>query len=135
MSLQGQNVTIERPRGLEEVTTDWRKARVVPVLENSSKGNCWLISLASVPVETLVLLEHISWRRKEEMTGEDGMCLPSLTDPIAFCNKTTGFVGEGRAVDIIYLEFCKTFDSSYHSLIQIRTLWSQWWKATWVKKH
>lgn len=38
MSLQGQNFSIERPRGLEEVSTDWRKAHVVPILEKKLKG-------------------------------------------------------------------------------------------------
>jgi len=32
-----------------------------------------------------------------------------LNNVSAFCNDKTGFVDEGRAVDVIYLNFSKTF--------------------------
>ena len=35
-----------------------------------------------------------------------------LTDLVAFCDITTGWVGEGRAVDVVYLGFSKDFTVS-----------------------
>ena len=42
-------------------------------------------------------------------------CLPNLT---GFCVKMTSFVDQGRAVDVIYLDFSKAFNSvSYNVLV------------------
>ena len=85
-----------------------------------------------------VLLEHISGPRKEEVIGNSQHAFTKgescLTDLIAFCNKTTGFVDGARAVDIIYLDFCKAFDTVYHDLVsKLGHYGLDGWTTTWVK--
>ena len=42
---------------------------------------------------------------------------PCLADLIAFYAEMSGFVGEGRAVDVIYLDFSKAFDTVLHHVL------------------
>ena len=45
---------------------------------------------------------------------KDRSCLPSL---ISFYDQVTRLVDEGKAVDVVYLEFCKAFDTVPHSIL------------------
>ena len=38
-----------------------------------------------------------------------------LTNPISFCDKVANLVDEGKAVDVVYLDFSKAFDTVSHS--------------------
>ena len=40
-----------------------------------------------------------------------------LTNLISFSDKMTGLVDEGKAVDVVYLGFSKTFDAVSHSIL------------------
>ncbi|PKU48766.1 rna-directed dna polymerase from mobile element jockey- hypothetical protein [Limosa lapponica baueri] len=40
-----------------------------------------------------------------------------LTNLINFSDETTGLVNEGRAVDIVYLDFIKAFDTVLHKIL------------------
>ena len=40
-----------------------------------------------------------------------------LTNLIAFCNERTGSVDEERAVDIVYLNFSKAFNTVSHNIL------------------
>lgn len=40
-----------------------------------------------------------------------------LSDLISFCDKITCLVHEGRSVDIIFLDFCKAFDTDPHGTL------------------
>ena len=55
-------------------------------------------------------------------------CLISM---ITFYDETTGLVDEGRAVDIVYLDFHKAFDTVSHKILKEKLMkyWldEQWW--------
>jgi len=40
-----------------------------------------------------------------------------LTNPISFYDKVTCLVDEGKAVDVVYLDFSKAFDTISHSIL------------------
>lgn len=40
-----------------------------------------------------------------------------LTKPIIFYNEMTDFVDEGRAQDVVYLDFSKVFDTFSHKIL------------------
>jgi len=37
--------------------------------------------------------------------------------PDSLCDVMTGWVEEGRAVDVVYLNFCKAFDTVSHNVL------------------
>jgi len=61
-----------------------------------------------------------------------------LTNLIAFYDGMTGWVDEGRAVDVVYLDFSKAFDTVSHDILlgKIRKCgldeWSLKWFENWL---
>jgi len=61
-----------------------------------------------------------------------------LTNLIAFYDGVTGWLDEGRAVDVVYLDFSKAFDTVFHNILlgklSKRGLdeWSVRWIETWL---
>jgi len=57
---------------------------------------------------------------------------------IAFYDGMTGWVDEGRAVDVVYLDFSKAFDTVSHNILtgKLRTCgldeWSGRWTENWL---
>jgi len=58
-----------------------------------------------------------------------------LTNPIAFYDDMTGWVDEGRAVDVVYLDCSKTFDTvSYNILLgKLRKCGLDEWSVRWIE--
>jgi len=62
-----------------------------------------------------------------------------LTNLIAFCDGRTGWVDEGRALDVVYLDYSKAFDTVSHNILiwKLRKCgldeWSVRWFENWLK--
>ena len=107
-----------------EVPSDWRKANVAPIYKKGPKGdpgNYRPVSLTSVPckiLESLIkdkLMEHLIQNKliKDTQHGfiPGKSCATNLT---LFMDTVTKATDEGKAVDIIYLDFAKAFDKVPH---------------------
>ncbi|GAB0178440.1 mitochondrial enolase superfamily member 1 [Grus japonensis] len=57
-----------------------------------------------------------------------------LTNLITFCDGITGWVDEGRAVDVVYLDFSKAFDTVSHNILisKLRKRGLDEWTVRWV---
>ncbi|PKU39027.1 rna-directed dna polymerase from mobile element jockey-like [Limosa lapponica baueri] len=58
-----------------------------------------------------------------------------LTNLIAFNDGITGWIDEGRAVDVVYLDFSKAFDTVSHSIItdKLRKCRLEEWTVRWIE--
>ncbi|KAK4816268.1 hypothetical protein QYF61_014340 [Mycteria americana] len=82
-----------------EVPADWRLASVTPIFKKGRKedpGNYRPVSLTLVPGK---LMEQI------------------ILSAITRHDKVTRLVDEGKAVDVVYLDFSKAFDTVSHSIL------------------
>jgi len=54
---------------------------------------------------------------------------------IAFYNGMTGWVDEGRAVDVVYLDFSKAFDTVSHNILtgELRKHGLDEWSVRWIE--
>ncbi|KAK4823940.1 hypothetical protein QYF61_008326 [Mycteria americana] len=110
-----------------EVPADWRLANVTPIFKKGWKedpGNHRPVSLTSVPGKLMeqIILSAIT-RHVENNQGikpsqhgfrKGRSCLTNL---ISFYDKVTHLVDEGKAVDVVYLDFSKAFDTVSHSIL------------------
>ncbi|PKU43880.1 rna-directed dna polymerase from mobile element jockey-like [Limosa lapponica baueri] len=91
------SIIFERSWRTGEVPEDWRKANITPVFKKGKMedpGNYRLVSLTSVP-------------------GKGKLCLTNL---IVLYDVKTRWLDEGRAADVIYLDFSKAFDTVSHNI-------------------
>ncbi|KAK4812550.1 hypothetical protein QYF61_008895 [Mycteria americana] len=110
-----------------EVPADWRLANVTPIFKKGRKedpGNYRPVSLTSVPGKLMeqIILSAIT-RHVENNQGikpsqhgfrKGRSCLTNL---ISFYDKVTRLVDEGKAVDVVYLDFSKAFDMVSHGIL------------------
>ncbi|KAK4828082.1 LOW QUALITY PROTEIN: hypothetical protein QYF61_023142, partial [Mycteria americana] len=110
-----------------EIPADWRLANVTPIFKKGRKedpGNYRPVSLTSVPGKLMeqIILSAIT-RHVENNQGikpsqhgfrKGRSCLTNL---ISFYDKVTRLVDEGKAVDVVYLDFSKAFDTVSHSIL------------------
>jgi len=103
------------------VSEDWRKANVTPGCKKAKKedpGKYRLVSLNSIlgKVMEQLMLEVIMKQVEEKKvirSSQDGFTKGKscLTNLIAFYSGMTGWVDEGRVVDIVCLDFSKAFNT------------------------
>ncbi|KAK4806819.1 hypothetical protein QYF61_005615 [Mycteria americana] len=110
-----------------EVPADWRLANVTPIFKKGRKedpGNYRPVSLTSVPGKLMeqIILSAIT-RHVENNQGikpsqhgfrKGRSCLTNL---ISFYDKVTRLVDEGKAVDVVCLDFSKAFDTVSHGIL------------------
>ncbi|KAK4816589.1 hypothetical protein QYF61_018637 [Mycteria americana] len=110
-----------------EVPADWRLANVTPIFKKGRKEdprNYRPVSLTSVPGK---LMEQIILSAITQHVEDNQGIKPSqhgfrkgrscLTNLISFYDKVTRLVDEGKAVDVVYLDFSKAFDTVSHSIL------------------
>ncbi|CAM4582753.1 unnamed protein product [Lepidochelys kempii] len=127
-----------------EVPDNWKKANVVPIFKKGKKedpGNYRPVSLTSVPGKIMEqvlkesILKHLE-ERKVIRNSQHGFTKGKscLTNLIAFYDEITGSVNEGKAVDVLFLEFSKAFDTVFHSIIASKLKYGlDEWTLRWIK--
>jgi len=121
------SIVFERSWRTGEVPEDWRKASVTPVFKKSKKedpGNYRPFSLTSIPGKVMeqlildVIIKQVEEKKvirsSQHVFTKGKSCLTNL---IAFYDGMTGWVEEGRAVDVVYLDFSKAFDTVSHNIL------------------
>ncbi|GAB0178708.1 mitochondrial enolase superfamily member 1 [Grus japonensis] len=109
-----------------EVPIDWRFATVMPIYKKGQKedpGNYRPVSLTLVLGKAMeqISLSAITWyvqdnemiRPSQHWFIKGRSCLTNLI----FYDKVTCLVDEGKAVDVVYLDFSKAFDTISHSIL------------------
>ncbi|CAM4615512.1 unnamed protein product [Caretta caretta] len=135
-----------------EVPDDWKKANVVSIFRKGKKedpGNYRPVSLTSVPgkkkffpgkimqqVLKESILKHLE-ERKVIRNSQHGFtkgksCLINL---IAFYDEIIGSVDEGNAVDVLFLDFSKAFDTVSHSILasKLKKYGLDEWTIRWIE--
>ncbi|NXM61588.1 RTXE polymerase, partial [Illadopsis cleaveri] len=108
-----------------EVPDDWKLANVTPIHKKGAKedpGNYRPVSLTSVPGK--VMEQFILSAITQNLQDGQGI-RPSqhgfrrgrscLTNLITFYDQVTRLLDAGKAVDVVYLDFSKAFDTVSHS--------------------
>jgi len=117
-----------------------------PVFKKRKKedpGNYRLVSLTSIldkMMEQLILEVIIKQveekkviRRSQHRFTEGKSCLTNL---MAFYNGITGWMDDGRAVDVVCLDFSKAFDTVSHNILlgKLRNCGLDEWLVRWIEK-
>ncbi|CAM5090606.1 unnamed protein product [Eretmochelys imbricata] len=128
-----------------KVPDDWKKANVVPIFKKGKEedqGNYRPVSLTSVPGKTMEqvlkesILKHLEERKvirnRQHGFTKGKSCLTNL---IAFYDEITGSVGEGKAVDMLFLGFSKAFDTVSHSILasKLKKYGLNEWTLRWIE--
>ncbi|CAM4559979.1 unnamed protein product [Caretta caretta] len=82
------------------------------------------------------VLKHLD-ERKVIRNNQHGFtkCKSCLTNLIAFCDKITGSVDEGKAVDMLVLDFSKAFDKVSYSILasKLKKYGLDEWTIRWIE--
>ncbi|CAM5133163.1 unnamed protein product, partial [Natator depressus] len=124
---------------------DLQLARDVKSNKKEDLGNYRLVSLTSVPgkiIEQVLkesVLKHLE-ERKGIRNSRHGFTKGKscLTNLIAFYDKITVYVDEGKAVDMLFLDFSKAFDTVSHNILASKLKkygldeWTRRWIVSWL---
>ncbi|KAK4810310.1 hypothetical protein QYF61_017357 [Mycteria americana] len=121
------SILYQQPWPTREVPVDWRLANVTPIYKKGWKEdleNYRPISLTSVlgKVMEQIILSATTWHVPDNQVirpSQHGFMKgrSCLTNLISFYGKVTHLEDEGKAVDLVYLDFSKAFDTVSHSVL------------------
>ncbi|GAB0208922.1 mitochondrial enolase superfamily member 1 [Grus japonensis] len=134
-SLRGEQERCLRTGGNPIVTLVFEKGN------KEDPGNYRPVSLTSIPGKVMeqIILGVINKHVEEKVIGSDQhgftkgkSCLTHLR---AFYDGMTGWVDEGRAVDAVYLDFSKAFDTVSHNILvsKLRKCGLDEWTVRWAE--
>jgi len=127
------------------VPEDWRKANVTAIFKKGKKedpGNYRLLSLTSIPGKVMeqLILEAIIKQVEEKKvirSSQHGFTKGKscLTNLITFYGGMTGWVDEGRAMDVVYLDFSKAFHTVSLNILlgKLRKYGLDEWTVRWIE--
>ncbi|KAK4820612.1 LOW QUALITY PROTEIN: hypothetical protein QYF61_001918 [Mycteria americana] len=107
-----------------EVPADWRLANVTPIFKKGQKedpGNYRPVSLTLVPgklMEQIILsaiTRHVEDNQGIKPSQHERQVLLDQSDLLL--RQGDRLVDEGKAVDVVYLDFSKAFDTASHSIL------------------
>jgi len=110
-----------------EVLDDWRIASVTPIYKQGRKEdlrNYRPFRITSVPGKVIrqIILSAVTGHVQDNQgirPSQHGFMKgrSCLTNQISFYNQVTHLVDEGKAVDVVYLDFSMAFDTVPHSIL------------------
>ncbi|CAM5092187.1 unnamed protein product [Eretmochelys imbricata] len=120
-------IIFEKSWKTADIPEDWKKANIVPIYKKGTKdntGNYKLVSLTSVPgriMEQIVeqsICKHLEdnevINNSQHGFVKNKSCQTNL---IGFFDRVTSLLHRGEAVDVVYLDFSKAFDTILHDLL------------------
>ena len=121
------SITYQRSLLTGDLPEDWRLPSVTPIYKKSCKedpGKYRPVSLTLVPGKVMeqIVLREITWhvqdnpriRPSQHEFTKGRSCLTNL---ISFYDLVARLVDEGKAVDVVYLDFSKAFDTVSHRIL------------------
>jgi len=142
------SIIFERFWRTGEVPEDCRKVNVTPIFKKGGKGdpgNYRLVRLTSIPGKIMeqripeVIIMQVE-KKKAISSSQQGFIKGKvcLTNLIVFDDGVTDWLDEGRAVDVVYLDFIKAFDIVSDNILlgKLRKSgldeWSVRWTENWL---
>ncbi|CAM5162260.1 unnamed protein product [Natator depressus] len=119
-------IIFEKSWKTEEIPEDWKRANIVPIYKKGNKdnpGNYRPVSLSSVLgkiMEQIIkqsICKHLE-DSKVISNNQHGFAKNKLCQiNLAFFDRVISLVDGGEAVDAVYLDFSKAFDTVSHDLL------------------